>query len=177
MEYKPHDYQKYVTEFIMSHPVAAIILQMGLGKTVCTLDAINQLIYDTFEVSKVLVIAPLRVARNTWSGEIGKWEHLMELQYSIIVGTEKERKAALVLSKSIALGKKMLEDGETDAVKITDAMKAYIETEPLARIDYVKIVDALTMQQVKTAEKPILCAIAVFIGKTRLIDNFITGEI
>ena len=88
-----------------------------------------------------------------------------------------ERKAALVLSKSIALGKKMLEDGETDAVKITDAMKAYIETEPLARIDYVKIVDALTMQQVKTAEKPILCAIAVFIGKTRLIDNFITGEI
>ena len=88
-----------------------------------------------------------------------------------------ERKAALVLSKSIALGKKMVEDGETDAVKITDAMKAYIETEPLARIDYVKIVDALTMQQVKTAEKPILCAIAVFIGKTRLIDNFITGEI
>ncbi|MEE1223947.1 MAG: pantoate--beta-alanine ligase [Clostridia bacterium] len=88
-----------------------------------------------------------------------------------------ERKAALVLSKSIALGKKMLEDGETDAVKITDAMKAYIETEPLARIDYVKIVDALTMQQVKTTEKPILCAIAVFIGKTRLIDNFITGEI
>lgn len=88
-----------------------------------------------------------------------------------------ERKAALVLSKSIALGKKMVEDGETDAVKITDAMKAYIETEPLARIDYVKIVDALTMQQVKTTEKPILCAIAVFIGKTRLIDNFITGEI
>lgn len=59
MIYNPHDYQRYATEFIMSHPIAAVILQMGLGKTVCTLDAINQLMYDSFEVSKVLVIAPL----------------------------------------------------------------------------------------------------------------------
>lgn len=85
-----------------------------------------------------------------------------------------ERKAALVLSKSIMLGKKMAYGGEMNAEKITSAMKAEIEKEPLAKIDYVKIVDALTMQQVKTLEKPILCAIAVYIGKTRLIDNFIT---
>ncbi len=85
-----------------------------------------------------------------------------------------ERKAALVLSRSIMLGKKMADSGEMNAEKITSAMKAEIEKEPLAKIDYVKIVDSLTMQQVKTLEKPILCAIAVYIGKTRLIDNFIT---
>ena len=71
----------------------------------------------------------------------------------------------------------MIADGETNAQKITDAMKEKISTEPLARIDYVKIVDALTMQQVQSTQKPVLCAIAVFIGKTRLIDNFITGEL
>ncbi|MDD6699464.1 DEAD/DEAH box helicase [Mogibacterium kristiansenii] len=95
MEYKPHDYQKYATEFIVTHPVAAVILQMGLGKTVCTLDAINQLMYDSFEVRKVLVIAPLRVAKVTWSDEIRKWKNLSHLRYSIAVGTEKERIAAL----------------------------------------------------------------------------------
>lgn len=95
MEYKPHDYQKYATEFIVTHPVAAVILQMGLGKTVCTLDAINQLMYDSFEIRKVLVIAPLRVAKVTWSDEIRKWRNLSHLRYSIAVGTEKERVAAL----------------------------------------------------------------------------------
>lgn len=95
MIYKPHDYQKYVTEFIMSHPVAVVILQMGLGKTVCTLDAINHLMYDSFEVKKVLVIAPLRVAKVTWSDEIKKWDNLSHLRYSIAVGTEKERIEAL----------------------------------------------------------------------------------
>lgn len=95
MEYKPHDYQKYATEFIVTHPVAAVILQMGLGKTVCTLDAINQLMYDSFEIRKVLVIAPLRVAKVTWSDEIRKWKNLSHLRYSIAVGTEKERVAAL----------------------------------------------------------------------------------
>ena len=95
MEYKPHDYQKYATEFIVTHPVAAVILQMGLGKTVCTLDAINQLMYDSFEIRKVLVIAPLRVAKVTWSDEIRKWKNLNHLRYSIAVGTEKERVAAL----------------------------------------------------------------------------------
>lgn len=95
MEYKPHDYQKYATEFIVTHPVAAVILQMGLGKTVCTLDAINQLMYDSFEIRKVLVIAPLRVAKVTWGDEIRKWRNLSHLRYSIAVGTEKERVAAL----------------------------------------------------------------------------------
>ena len=95
MIYNPHDYQRYATEFILSHPIAAVILQMGLGKTVCTLDAINRLMYDSFEVSKVLVIAPLRVAKVTWSDEINKWDNLSHLRYSVAVGTEKERIKAL----------------------------------------------------------------------------------
>lgn len=95
MEFKPHDYQKYATEFIESHPIAAVILQMGLGKTVCTLTAIEHLIYDTFEVSKVLIVAPLRVAKVTWSDEIDKWDHLSHLTYSVAVGSEKERLLAL----------------------------------------------------------------------------------
>ena len=95
MEFKPHDYQKYATEFIESHPIAAVILQMGLGKTVCTLTAIEHMIYDTFEVSKVLIVAPLRVAKVTWSDEIDKWDHLSHLTYSVAVGSEKERLSAL----------------------------------------------------------------------------------
>ena len=95
MEFKPHDYQKYATEFIESHPRAAVILQMGLGKTVCTLTAIEHLMYDTFEVSKVLIVAPLRVAKVTWSDEIDKWDHLSHLTYSVAVGSEKERLSAL----------------------------------------------------------------------------------
>lgn len=95
MRYEPHDYQQYAIEYIRTHPVAAVLLDMGLGKTSITLTALNDLLFDYFDVHKILVIAPLRVARNTWSGEIGKWEHLEDLQYSIIVGTEKERKAAL----------------------------------------------------------------------------------
>lgn len=95
MKYVPHDYQTYATEFIEEHPVAAVLLDMGLGKSVITLSAINDLCLDTFEVQKVLVIAPLRVARDTWKAEIEKWEHLRYLKYSIAVGTEAERKAAL----------------------------------------------------------------------------------
>ncbi len=95
MIYNPHDYQKHATEFILTHPIAAVILEMGLGKTVCTLDAINQLMYDSFEISKVLVIAPLRVAKVTWADEIKKWDNFSHLRYSIAVGTEKERLEAL----------------------------------------------------------------------------------
>lgn len=87
-----------------------------------------------------------------------------------------ERKAALVLSRSIFLGKKMVEQGEKDCRKIKEAMTAEIEKEPLAKIDYVKIVDLSTMQQVETTEHGVLAAIAVYIGKTRLIDNFMTEE-
>lgn len=83
-----------------------------------------------------------------------------------------EREAALVLSRSIFLGKEMVEKGEPDCKKILDAMTAEIEKEPLAKIDYVKIVDLDTMQQVEKIDRGILAAIAVYIGKTRLIDNF-----
>lgn len=95
MKYIPHDYQVYATKFIEEHPIAAVLLDMGLGKSIITLSAINDLCLDTFEVQKVLVIAPLRVARDTWKAEIEKWEHLKCLKYSIAVGTEAERKSAL----------------------------------------------------------------------------------
>lgn len=95
MKYIPHDYQTYATEFIEEHPVAAVLLDMGLGKSVITLTAINDLCLDTFEVQKILVIAPLRVARDTWKAELEKWEHLRCIKYSVAVGTEAERKAAL----------------------------------------------------------------------------------
>lgn len=84
-----------------------------------------------------------------------------------------ERKAALILSKTITLGEDMVKNGEKDCKVVLDAMKKNIETEPMAKIDYVKIVDGLTMQQIDTIDRPILCAMAVYIGKTRLIDNFI----
>ena len=96
MKYVPHDYQTYATEFIEEHPVAAVLLDMGLGKSVITLTAINDLCLDTFEVQKILVIAPLRVARYTWKAELEKWEHLRCIKYSVAVGTEAERKAALL---------------------------------------------------------------------------------
>lgn len=83
-----------------------------------------------------------------------------------------EREAALVLSRSIFLGKEMVEKGERDCKKILAAMTEEIEKEPLAKIDYVKIVDLDTMQQVEKIDRGILAAIAVYIGKTRLIDNF-----
>lgn len=95
MKYKPHEYQQYATEYIETHPVAAVLLDMGLGKTSITLTALNNLLFDSFEIRKVIVIAPLRVARNTWSAEIEKWEHLSTLVYSVAVGTEAERMAAL----------------------------------------------------------------------------------
>ena len=86
-----------------------------------------------------------------------------------------ERKAALVLSRSIFLGKERVEKGERDCKRILAAMTAEIEKEPLAKIDYVKIVDLDTMQQVEKIDRGILAAIAVYIGKTRLIDNFMYG--
>ena len=95
MKFIPHDYQQYAIDFIESHPTAAVLLDMGLGKTVITLTALNNLLFDCFEISRVLVIAPLRVARNTWPQEIDKWEHLKHLHYSVAVGTEKERREAL----------------------------------------------------------------------------------
>ena len=95
MRYSPHEYQRFVIDYIKKNPVAAVFLDMGLGKTSITLTALNDLLFDSFDVHRILVVAPLRVARNTWSSEIRKWEHLQDLQYSIVVGTEKERMSAL----------------------------------------------------------------------------------
>lgn len=95
MRYSPHEYQRFVIDYIKKNPIAAVFLDMGLGKTSITLTALNDLLFDSFDVHRILVVAPLRVARNTWSSEIRKWEHLQDLQYSIVVGTEKERMSAL----------------------------------------------------------------------------------
>lgn len=86
---------------------------------------------------------------------------------------EEERQAALVLSRSLKKGRGLVEAGEKDAAKIRQAIIEILEAEPLARIDYVEIVDWNTLETVETVEGTILTAIAVFIGKTRLIDNFI----
>ena len=94
MKFAPHDYQRFAIEYIKEHPISAVLLDMGLGKTAITLTALNDLLFDSFEISRVLVIAPLRVARNTWPQEIAKWDHLKDLRCSIAVGTEKERLAA-----------------------------------------------------------------------------------
>ena len=101
MKYNPHEYQNYATDFILSHPISAVFLEMGLGKSVITLSAIFDLCLDSFLVCKVLVIAPLRVARDTWPSEIKKWEHLKGLSYSVAVGTEKERIDALMTRSTI----------------------------------------------------------------------------
>lgn len=94
MKFVPHEYQKYATKFIEENDISALLLDMGLGKSVITLTAIRTLIIKG-EVGRVLVIAPLRVARSTWPDEIAKWDHLNDLTYSVAVGTEKERLEAL----------------------------------------------------------------------------------
>ena len=93
MKYSPHEYQAFATNFIISHPVSAIFLDCGLGKTVITLTAIDELMYNSFEVSRVLVIGPLRVG-NVWREEIKKWDHLTHLKISVAIGSEAERLAA-----------------------------------------------------------------------------------
>ena len=95
MRFTPHDYQRFAIDFIKEHTNAAVFLDMGLGKTVITLTALDDLLFDSFEVSRVLVVCPLRVAKTTWPQEIAKWDHLRHLRYSVVVGTPKERVAAL----------------------------------------------------------------------------------
>ncbi len=95
LKYEPHDYQTFATDFIESHPVSAVFLSMGLGKTAITLTAVHDLMFDCFDVGKVLVIAPLRVCANVWKQEAGKWSHLSGLRVSVAVGSERERLAAL----------------------------------------------------------------------------------
>lgn len=101
MEYIPHEYQKRATAFIEEHDAAGLFLSMGLGKTVVTLTAIDDLMFDSFDVSKVLVIAPLRVAEDTWSRESEKWDHLKHLRISKILGSAERRLAALAADADV----------------------------------------------------------------------------
>lgn len=95
MKLNLHEYQEITKDFIIRTPYAAVILDMGMGKTATTLSAINELMFDRYDVSKVLVIAPLRVANTVWSDEIEQWKELRHLRYAKIVGTPKQRRAAL----------------------------------------------------------------------------------
>ena len=90
-----HPYQKFCVDFLEEKPQCTLFLDCGLGKTVITLTAISHLLYDSYEVSRVLIIAPLRVARDTWISELSKWEHLKGLRMERILGTPRERIAAL----------------------------------------------------------------------------------
>lgn len=101
MKYSPHDYQQYAADFIRTNPISCLLLDMGLGKTVITLTALNDLLFDYFTAHRVLVIAPLRVARDTWPNELSKWQHLNGLLFSVAVGTEAERKVALMKKADI----------------------------------------------------------------------------
>lgn len=95
MKYKPHNYQQFATDFILNQSICCLMLDMGLGKTVITLTALWQLALDSFDVSRVLVIAPKRVAEDTWPKELAKWEHLTGLTSSLVLGSATEREAAL----------------------------------------------------------------------------------
>lgn len=95
MRYVPHAYQERATQFIIDNRYCALFLDMGLGKTVATLTALQQLKEDYFEIDKTLVIAPKSVARNTWTGESHKWDHLRDLKISVIMGTPAQRRKAI----------------------------------------------------------------------------------
>lgn len=95
MKYKPHQYQEYATARILDTPYIGLFLEMGLGKTVSTLTAIDQLLNDYFDAERVLVIAPLRVADDTWAREISKWDHLGHLRISKVLGSADQRRRAL----------------------------------------------------------------------------------
>ena len=95
MRYEPYAYQEYAENFILDNPGAGLLLDMGMGKTATTLTAVEKLIRDRFELCRVLVIAPLKPAVETWPAELEKWKHLEGLRYSLVIGSEKERIAAL----------------------------------------------------------------------------------
>lgn len=95
MKYTPHVYQDHATKHIIENDFSGLFLEMGLGKTVSTLTAINELMFDRMEVNKVLVIAPKKVAEDTWTGESEKWDHLKHLRISLILGNEVKRKEAI----------------------------------------------------------------------------------
>ena len=103
MNFKPHNYQSYAIEYIKNHPVSAVLLDMGLGKTVISLTAIADLLFDSFLAHRILVIAPLRVARDTWPAELKKWSHLKHLSFAVAVGPPADRKAALMSNADITI--------------------------------------------------------------------------
>lgn len=96
MQYRAHDYQVYASEFILEHPACCLMLDMGLGKTIITLTALWELLLDRFEVGRVLIIAPKRVAARTWPQEIEKWDHLKGITYSVVIGDAGQRRSALM---------------------------------------------------------------------------------
>lgn len=101
MKYIPHDYQAFCIDYLLTHPAAGLFLKPGMGKTSTSLTAAERLLYDSFAVSKVLVIAPLRVAEDTWSRESEKWDHLRHLRISKVLGSAKERVAALSVDADV----------------------------------------------------------------------------
>jgi len=103
VKYEAREYQTFATEFILSHPATGIFLDMGLGKSVITLTAVAELLFDRFEIGRVLIIAPLRVARDTWPSELQKWDHLSHLRWSAAIGSEKERRSALSKTADVYL--------------------------------------------------------------------------
>ena len=103
MKFHPHAYQQTATQFIIDHPEAAVFLGLGMGKTIITLTAIWELLLDYFAVSRVLVVAPLRVARDTWPAETAKWDHLKGLTVSVAVGSKVDRLDALAKSAMVTV--------------------------------------------------------------------------
>lgn len=101
MKYEPYEYQEHAEEHIMENVACGLFLEMGLGKSVCTLTAIDRLMFDLLEVNKVLVIAPKRVAEDVWITETEKWDHLRHLKLSLVLGSETERKRALLVKADI----------------------------------------------------------------------------
>lgn len=101
MRFVPHPYQQAAIDFILEHPGAALWMEMGLGKTVCTLTALHTLLYDAYAVQRVLIVAPKKVAEATWQDEAAKWDHLSELRLSTVLGSAAQRKAALATPADI----------------------------------------------------------------------------
>lgn len=101
MKYTPHPYQEHAKQHILDNEASGLFLEMGLGKTVTTMTAIDHLLHDSFEVGKVLVIAPKKVAEDTWTSEASKWDHLRHLRISKVLGSERQRKEALKVKADI----------------------------------------------------------------------------
>ncbi len=93
MIYRPYEYQKRGQKWILEHPYCALLMEMGLGKTIVTLTALQELI-DECEISRVLVVAPKKVAETTWTTEANKWNHLKDMRVAKVMGTEKQLKTA-----------------------------------------------------------------------------------